>query len=190
MNLFRTSGISISVFLPIDRDVSGKNKSSQLQTENLAHIITSEGGVVSGEDVLLKIPPEAVGRPVYVQVTKEDPSKYYGPILQKDLENDVRVCAPILRLQPSGYRFIKPVKLSATYRVNDCKGEDFLILHGTEKRDGKITWHDVTQNSVIERTFTSVLVTTEIRGFIYSVGSAIQRLNNRSQKCWESKQGI
>ena len=164
MNLFRTSDISHSLLL-IGEGLSSKNKSSQLVTENLARIITHKGGKVSGKLVLLKIPAGAVSHPVSVQVTKEDPSKYYGPILQRNLENDGRLCAPILKLQPRGCRFRKPVTSSATYSINDCRCEDFLILDGTKERDGEVTWQDLTQNASIEKPFASVRVTIEIKGF-------------------------
>ena len=118
---------------------------------------------MSGKHVLLKIPPGAVSHPVSVQVIKEDPSKYYGLILQRNLENDVRICAPILKLQPRGCWFRKPVTLSATYCINDCRCEDFLILHGTKQRDGEITWQDLTQNASIEKRVASVRVTIEIK---------------------------
>lgn len=130
---------------------------------------------MSGKLVLLKIPARAVNHPVSVQVTKEDPSKYYGLILQRNLENDVRLCAPILKLQPRGCRFRKPVTLSTTYSIHDCRCEDFLILHGTKERDGEITWQDLTQNASIEKTFASVRVTIEIKGF--SIIAAFLRLS-------------
>ena len=155
--------------------MSSKNESSQLVTENLERIITRKGGEVSGRLVVLKIPAGAVSHPVSVQVTKEDPSKYYGLILQRNLENDVRLCAPILKLQPRGCRFRKPLTLSATYNINDCRCEDFLILHGTNERDGEVTWQDLTQNASIEKTFASVRVTIEIKGF--SIIAALLRLS-------------
>ena len=163
MNFFSSSDVS-HLLLLIDQGPSSKNENFQLVTENLERIITRDGGEVSGKHVLLKIPPGAVSHPVYVRVTKKDPSKYYGLILQKNLENDVRVCAPILKLHPSGYRFIKPATLSVTYGINDFRYEDFLILHGTKGRDGEISWQDVTQNA-IEKTSESVRVTIEIKGF-------------------------
>ena len=163
------------MLLPTDRALSSKNESSQLVTENLGRIITRKGGEVSGKLFLLKIPARAVSHPVSVQVTKEDPSKYYGLILRRNLENDVRLCAPILKLQPGGCQFRKPVTLSATYVINDCRCEDFLILHGTKQRDGEITWQDLTQNASIEKTFASVRVTIEIKGF--SIIAAFLRLS-------------
>ena len=153
------------LLFPIAGGLSSIDERSPLTTKNLERIITHEGGVIAGEDILLRFPPGAVGCSVYVQVAKEDPSKYYGSILQKDLENDVRVCAPIIKLQPCGYRFMKPVTLSVNYRLSDFKCEDFLILHGTEARDGNITWQDVTKNASIVETPTNVEVTIEITSF-------------------------
>ena len=174
MNLFRTSDISHSLLLT-GEVLSSNNESTQLVTENLARIITHKGGEVSGKLVLLKIPAGAVSHPVSVQVTKEDPSKYYGLILQKNLENDVRLCAPILKFQPRGCRFRKPVTLSVTYSINDCRCENFLIFHGTIERDGEVTWQDLTQNASIEKTFAGVQVTIEIKGF--SIIAALLRLS-------------
>lgn len=171
---FSSSDVS-HLLLPIDRVQSSKDESSQLVTENLGRIITRKGGEVSGKLFLLKIPARAVSHPVSVQVIKEDPSKYYGLILQRNLENDVRLCAPILNLEPRGCRFRKPVTLSTTYSIHDCRCEDFFILHGTKERDGEITWQDLTQNARIEKTFASVRVTIEIKGF--SILAAFLRLS-------------
>ena len=86
-----------------------------------------------------------------VTITLEDPSKYYSLIVQKDLENDVIIAAPIVNLQPNGHSFRKPMKLTTSFKHMKWKwnGDDVFILHSTESRDGKVTWKDITKSSKI-----------------------------------------
>ena len=101
------------------------------------------------EGVKLVFPPGAVDNPLPVEITLEEPSRYYGLIVQKDLENDVMFGAPIINLQPNGYVFKKPVTLATRFNIKNYKCDDILILHGTEAWDGKITWEDMMHNSTL-----------------------------------------
>ncbi len=101
------------------------------------------------EGVQLMCPPGAVDNPVLIKITTEDPVKYYGLVVQRGLENDVTFAAPIVNLQPNGHLFKKPVKLTTKIKVGDVRCQDVLVLHGTEARDGKISWQDVSQKSTI-----------------------------------------
>ena len=117
-------------------------------TKAASDIITSEGGEVSADGVRLVCPPGAVDNPVYINITLEDPVKYYGLIVQKGLENDIVFASPIVNLQPNGHFFKKPVTLTTKIKIGE--GYDgLLVLHGTEARDGKISWQDITQKSTI-----------------------------------------
>lgn len=139
----------------------------------LSKIVTSEGGVVLGKDVKLMCPQGAVDDPVTVKITLEDPSKYYGLIVQRDLENDVMYASPIINLQPDGRVFKKPVTLTAKLKIESFRHSDeVLILHGTEARDGNITWRDITDNSEIDEKNAEVIV--EIEHF--SIITALKRL--------------
>ncbi|KAJ7370039.1 hypothetical protein OS493_034480 [Desmophyllum pertusum] len=132
---------------------SEKVKECQLcTTTNAASgIITSEGGMVKAEGVQLVCPPGAVDNPVTIKITLEDPVKYYGLIVQRGLENDVMFGGPIINLQPNGHLFKKPVTLTTKIEIEEgnFKSEDVLVLHGTEAKDGKISWQDITQNAII-----------------------------------------
>ena len=132
----------------------------------LSSFVTSKGGVVTGKSVKLVCPPGAVDNPVSVNITLEDPSKYYGYLIRKDLESDVMFGAPIINLQPSGYFFKKPVKLTTKFEIKDLKCGEVLILHGTEAGDGKITWQDITRNSQINETSQEVTIELEHFSFI------------------------
>ena len=140
--------------------------------DTLSSIITAEGGVVVGENVKLVCPPRAVNDPVSVKITLEDPYKHYGLIVQRDLENDVMFGTPIINLQPNGHVFKTPVTVTTKLKINDFKRDDVLILHGTEARDGTITWYDITQNSTINETNAEVVI--EIGHF--SIISALVKL--------------
>ena len=126
-----------------------------------------------GENVKLVCPPGAVEDPVSVKITLEDPSKHYGLIVQRDLENDVMFSTPIINLQPNGHVFKKSVTLTTKLKLNDFKRDDVLILHGTEAGDGTVTWYDITQNSAtINETNAEVVI--EIGHF--SIISALVKL--------------
>ena len=118
-------------------------------TKAASGIITSEGGEVSADGVRLVCPPGAVDNPVHINITLEDPVKYYGLIVQKGLENDIVFASPVLTLHPNGHLFNKPVTLTTKIKIHE--GDDgLLVLHGTEARDGKISWLDISQKSIID----------------------------------------
>ena len=129
-----------------------KEGNLRTKTKAATDIITSEGGVIRVEDVQFLCPPGAVDNPVSVKMTLESPVKHYGLIVQKGLENDVMFAAPVVHLQPNGHLFSKPVTLTTKIKIREggvvCE-DGLLVLHGTEARDGKISWQDVTQKSII-----------------------------------------
>lgn len=114
-------------------------------------IITSKGGVVTAKDVQLLCLPGAVDNPVSIKITLEDPMRYYGLVVQRGLENDIIFGAPIVNLLPNGHLFKKPITLTAKIKINEggFRCQDFLVLHGTEAKDGTISWQDITQSAVI-----------------------------------------
>ena len=71
---------------------------------------------MAGGNIRLVCPPGALDDSLSVTITLEDPSKYYSLIVQKDLENDVFIAAPIVNLQPKGHSFGKPMKLTTTFK--------------------------------------------------------------------------
>ena len=117
--------------------------------------------MVLGEGVKLMCPPGAVDNPVNVTITLVDPSKYCGLLVQKDLENDAIFCAPIISLQPSGHFFNKPLELTSKLTVKSFTRDEVVILHGTEARDGKVVWQDITHNAKIDETHAALTIKTE-----------------------------
>ena len=111
-----------------------------------------------GQNVKLVCPPGAVDDPVSVKITLEDPFKYYGLIVQRDLENDMMFGTPIINLQPNGHVFKTPVTVTTKLKINDFKRDDVLIMYGTEARNGTITWYDITQKSTINETNAEVVI--------------------------------
>jgi len=121
---------------------------------------------VGGEEVKLVCPPGAVDKPLHVTVTLEEPSRYYGLIVQRDLENDVMLGAPVVKLQPNGHVFKKPATLTTKFKRKNFRSDDVLILNGTEARDGQITWEDITRTSTLSiRDDTTVRVSIEVEHF-------------------------
>ena len=149
--------------------MSDIENSPSWKTTNSESIITSEGGEVTGEDVKLVCPPGAVDRPVHVEITLEDPSRYCGLIAQKDLENDVMFCAPVIILRPNGHSFKKSVMLTTKFKIKNFNFDDVVILHGTEASDGRITWQDITHNSKIDEPNAEVNIKTERFSFIWAL---------------------
>ena len=140
---------------------SPKDNSPWRDKNVLSGIVTSHEGVLKGDGVRLVYPPGAVDGPVSVNITFEDPSKYDGFLIRKDLENDVVFGAPILNLQPNGYFFEKPVTLTTKFSIQDMKFSDVLVFHGTG--GGKCIWEDITENTEIDEENQDV--TIEIRHF-------------------------
>lgn len=111
-----------------------------------------------GEGDRLDCPAGAVEIPVSVSITLEHPFKYYGLLIQKDLEKDVMFGAPIINLRPNGCFFKKPVTLITKFEIQGRRFSDVLILHGTEAGLGKITWEDITHSAKTDEASQEVIV--------------------------------
>ena len=122
--------------------------------------ITSKGGAVVGRSVKLTFPPGAVENSMSVHLTFEDPSKFYGQLVLKDLENDVMFGPPIIKLGPSGTYFNKPLTLTSKLNMNFNR-HDVLILHGSKTGGEKITWQDITPMSKINEANTEAVIEIE-----------------------------
>ena len=142
---------------------SDTDKSPWTDKNVLSSVLTSKGGVVDGEGVRLVYPPGAVDSLLNVNITFEDPSKYEGFLIRKDLENDVMFSAPILNLQPNGHFFKKPVTVTTKFAIQDIRCSDVLVLHGTDAGVGKITWEDITEKTKTDEE--NQVVTVEIEHF-------------------------
>ena len=112
-------------------------------------IMTSESGSLSADGVRLTWPLGAVKDPVAIKLTLEDPRKYYAFITEKELQNCIIFGAPVVRLQPNGQRFNTPVFVTIRLRNAESMHSDgsFLILHGTQAPNRKVSWKDITHNS-------------------------------------------
>ena len=128
------------------KDIQGRENSNRG-----SGIITSKGGKVTANDVQLLCPSGAVDNPVSVKITLEDPERYYGLVVQRGLENDIIFGAPIINLLPNGHLFKKPITLTSRVKISQrvSNFHDVLVLHGTEAKDGTISWRDITQNTTI-----------------------------------------
>lgn len=130
-------------------------------------IMTSEGGSLSADGVRLTWPSGAVDNPVAIKMTLEDPLKYYGLITEKELQNYIIFGAPVFRLQPNGQRFNTPVFVSTKLRNTEVTHSDgsFLILHGTQAPNRKVSWKDITHNSKYDSENKEIEI--EIAGFSF-----------------------
>ena len=108
----------------------------------------------------------------------EDPSKYYGLIVRRDLENDVMFGASVINIEPSGHYFKKPLTL-ATKVESRFRCHDVFILHGFKTRDGNITWHDITHNSRIDEANAGV----DIEIYHFSLIAILLRLGKSTLLC-------
>ena len=155
-----------------------KDNSPREDTSGLCSTVNSEGGILVDESVKLICPPGAVDNSLSVCLTLEDPSKYYGQFVLKDLENDVVFGAPIISLEPSGHFFMKPLTLTSKLNVN-FNWDDVLIFHGSKSGSKKITWRDVTHNSKIDEANAEVVI--EIEHF--SIIAILYRLSRSTLLC-------
>ena len=114
-------------------------------------VISSDGGVVTEKGIKLVFPPGAVVFDVPVSISLEDHSKYYGLVVQNNLQNDVIFGAPVIRLEPDGLLFEKPVTLTVEFEKDNFSCDDIVILHGKEERNRMITWQDITPNSAVKK---------------------------------------
>ena len=114
-------------------------------------VISSDGGVVTEKGIKLVFPPGAVVFDVPVSISLEHHSKYYGLVVQNNLQNDVIFGAPVIRLEPDGLLFEKPVTLTVEFEKGNFSCDDIVILHGKEERSRMITWQDITPNSAVKK---------------------------------------
>jgi len=99
--------------------------------------------------------------------------KYYGLIVQRGLENEIVFASPIVTLHPNGLLFQKPVTLTTKIKID--KGNDgLLVLHGTEARDGNISWLDISQKSVTNATKKEVSIEIERFSLIWNLWKLTQ----------------
>ena len=155
-----------------------KDNSPRKDSSLLCCTVTCEGGVLVGESVKLICPPGAVNNSLSVYVTLEEPSKYYGHLALKDLENEVMFGAPIISLEPTGRFFKKPLTLISKLNMK-VNRDDVLILHGSKTGGEKITWQDVTGKSKMDEENSEVVV--EIEHF--SVIAILYRLSRSTLLC-------
>jgi len=118
-------------------------------------LVNHEGGVLLAEDVQVIFPNDAISKSdehVAIKVVLEKPSTHCDMIVKSGLENEVMFIAPVINLQPNGQVFKKPVTLQIklTTETDAFQPSDVLVLHGTQARDGKIVWEDVTHQTNID----------------------------------------
>ena len=158
--------------------IINEDNSPRKDTSFLCCTVTCKGGVLVGESVKLICPPGAVDNSLSVYVTFEEPSKYYGHLVLKDLENEVMFGAPIISLEPTGRFFKKPLTLISKLNMK-VNRDDVLILHGSKTGGEKITWQDVTGKSKMDEENAEVVV--EIEHF--SVIAILYRLSRSTLLC-------
>ena len=158
--------------------IINEDNSPRKDTSLLCCTVTCEGGVLVGESVKLICPPGAVDNSLSVYVTLEEPSKYYGHLVLKDLENEVVFGAPIISLEPTGRFFKKPLTLISKLNMK-VNRDDVLILHGSKTGGEKITWQDVTGKSKMDEK--NAVVVVEIEHF--SVIAILYRLSRSTLLC-------
>ena len=114
-----------------------------------SNVMTSEGGTVCVNGVLLTCPPGAVDDHVTIKLKLEEPFMHWGPIVKHGLENDVIFATPIINCQPNGQTFQKNVTLTIAFknRKGQSHAGDLLVLHGTPNTVGRVLWEDITHNS-------------------------------------------
>ena len=158
--------------------IINEDNSPRKDTSLLCCTVTCKGGVLVGESVKLICPPGAVDNSLSVNVTLEEPSKYYGHLVLKDLENEVMFGAPIISLEPTGRFFKKPLTLISKLNMK-VNRDDVLILHGSKTGGEKITWQDVTGKSKMDEK--NAVVVVEIEHF--SVIAILYRLSRSTLLC-------
>ena len=158
--------------------IINEDNSPRKDTSLLCCTVTCKGGVLVGESVKLICPPGAVDNSLSVYVTSEEPSKYYGHLVLKDLENEVMFGAPIISLEPTGRFFKKPLTLISKLNMK-VNRDDVLILHGSKTGGEKITWQDVTGKSKMDEK--NAVVVVEIEHF--SVIAILYRLSRSTLLC-------
>ena len=158
--------------------IINEDNSPRKDTSLLCCTVTCKGGVLVGESVKLICPPGAVDNSLSVYVTLEEPSKYYGHLVRKDLENEVMFGAPIISLEPTGRFFKKPLTLISKLNMK-VNRDDVLILHGSKTGGEKITWQDVTGKSKMDEKNAVVVVKIEH----FSVIAILYRLSRSTLLC-------
>ena len=118
-------------------------------------IVSYDGGILF-VDVFQVICPNGAIREsddhVAIKIVLEKPSTHCDMIVKNGLENEIMFIAPVLNLQPNGQVFKKPVTLQTKFAIETdaFRPSDVLVLHGTQAREGKIIWEDITHQAKID----------------------------------------
>ena len=88
--------------------------------------------------------------PVAIKITLEKPSTHLDMIVKSGLQNDVMFIAPVLNLQPQTVECSRNLTLTTALTIDKDSSRDVVSFHGTQNRDGKIVWEDVTHKSKID----------------------------------------
>lgn len=167
----------------IVKDGSLRENKPSKYTQILSNIVINrEGNVFKiGRSITLTCPPRALDSRIQtlsITLHLDDPFKYYGLIVRRDLENDVMFGAPVINLEPSGHYFKKPLTLATKIESRfNCHG--VFILHGFKTREGNITWHDITHNSRIDKANAEV----QIEIYHFSPLAILLRLGRSTLLC-------
>ena len=118
-------------------------------------IVNYDGGIFFAEDVQVICPNGVISESddhVAIKIVLEKPSTHCDMIVKNGLINEVMFIAPVLNLQPNGQVFKKPVTLQTKLAIETdaFRPSDVLVLHGTQARDGKIVWEDITHQAIID----------------------------------------
>ncbi|KAL9970576.1 hypothetical protein ACROYT_G022977 [Oculina patagonica] len=156
-----TSSVDVNSITSVSLDEEKRGKENSMvaskgnkESIEAVGIVNYEGGAVDAEEVQLNCPYGAISKtdgPVTIKITLEKPSTHCDMLVKNGLENIVKFIAPVINLQPNGQSFKKPVVVTTKLTINeDVSSSDVLVLHGTQARDGKIVWEDITHESKID----------------------------------------
>ena len=163
------SGITVTCIFPLESEL---RKDSEMARPALKEnqgsvqgIVNAEGGILLAEDIQVFFPNGAITKlddHVAIKIVLEKPSTHCDMIVKNGLENEVMFIAPVINLQPNGRVFKKPVTLQSklTTETDALRPRDVLVLHGTQARDGKIVWEDITHQAKIDPQKKELIVET------------------------------
>ncbi|CAB3978740.1 ---NA--- [Paramuricea clavata] len=137
-------------------------KTPSMRPDLVKEIITTDGGVIAIQDIILKIGPGCLAKDTEITLRNSDKVIAIKSLLDLRL---VDTAPRVVEFLPDGLKFVKPADLAIAFQ-NTVSNTEFFILHGSYNSIyQKIVWELVT-NGVEERNEEGVC-NTKINGFCF-----------------------
>jgi hypothetical protein len=133
-----------------------------MRPDLVKEIITTDGGVITIEDIILKIGPGCLAKDTEITLRNSDKDIAIKSMLDLRL---VDTAPRVVEFLPDGLKFLKPADLTITFQ-NIVSNTELFVLHGYYNPNYQKTIWELVTNGIEERNVKGVC-NTKINGFCF-----------------------